>query len=629
MARRKLNGDLDLKQTQQAANDLLNSTFSEFRKEIPIHFRRNNEENQNDKGIDFQFEVEDKITRETTTLFKLQNKGTEEEIKALTQGENKGLISFQLAIKHARYYRKEVPLAVIFTLCDLSTKKIYWHPIQLDETIEGRVGRAEKEGHDSIQIYLSPENIINEENIPRLLADVKESYFRQTERISKNLFPKQAFFENIRRQIDSDQHILDQVYQALKLCYEEVNVLPPSIITKLYPFAKGDNPYTYYSSFRLITDNDALYDFFESLKIGESGQILYNEEDFRHVQDHKNKIEYVLRTLTSNVIFIIESRNKHRGVNVRYNKATHCECIRCSYHNLALSRSLLQLKEIKEDDDLQDKLLVAYMQYKFGNYLRACLLFQELATIAYENGKYVIYFISRYNLSQLSIFIRNNYWGENDQTALVKELQQINLADDIRTLNSKAVNHELLEWIRENEFFSSVNRALDGLLSEIRDNYYNEQNGGWSNNNNASELINEVAKIDSFLNYNCIIYDEFREFDSLIEKAIEAFFLSHAMEISSSLRYFDDYLLGIIVLYGKTDNIIKHFRRCEFKELKYKSNNDHFIRRFKTFMSDYEETIRLKRETCEENNSAFQRRYNNIFSNLIVVAPWYPLTNLP
>ncbi len=73
-----------------------------------------------------------------------------------------------------------------------------------------------------------------------------------------------------------------------------------------------------------------------------------------------------------------------------------------------------------------DDLEYGYAYYKLGDYYRAYIEFDKILPLAWEKGKYILYFICLYNIHTLRYLIRNQFiWEENpdvDIDTLVKNL---------------------------------------------------------------------------------------------------------------------------------------------------------------------------------------------------------------
>ncbi|KKL09118.1 hypothetical protein LCGC14_2569040, partial [marine sediment metagenome] len=159
----------------------------------------------------------------------------------------------------------------------------------------------------------------------------------------------------------------------------------------------------------------------------------------------------------------------------------------------------------------QDILEDAYVHYLIGNY-RTAAKKQLLATIYFSN-KYedLSNFISQYNSLKLFIFVRNSFYKENYQDNLLEELKQIDLNYAEINLSDKQTS-DFRDYLKNDEFYINARDNIQSSTSKIIDNYHSQLNGGWSYNNEIWILINEFAKLESFLSANFIIYDKFKEF---------------------------------------------------------------------------------------------------------------------
>jgi len=424
-------------------------------------------------------------------------------------------------------------------------------------------------------------------------------------------------------EIDKSKPILDQIHEYISLRFNEVNNVPNHILTRSYPFKKEDSFFPYYSTFSLSTDNEELFEFFGSIKIAKDGNLEFSETKFINgVDEYEKKTKGVLKRLSSNLIFNLESKKSHKRINIRFPENKKCNCIKCKYNRFQFGEAFKDL--IAKPKEIGDLLRLAYVQYQVGNFIDESKLLFQIAGKAKKQDKKTTQFITEYNLSKLSVFIRNYYWGENSQDELVKKLKGINLDNQFAKLKTSE-NEKLLVWIKNSSFYSEANDRIHKTVSKIRDHYYSQLKGDWSSNNQVWELINEFAEIDAFRNSNFIIYDAFSEFREMTEAFIEGLFASHAISEphNSRLSSFDDWLIQKILYYGKADTIIKYFGRYNLKGLVYKPTSkkgDTFLELIDNFLSGYSETIKAFKEHCEKDNRYFWDKYNTFFSNILVLA---------
>lgn len=103
-------------------NEMLSEMFAQNNKIIGEHPSKQNHE----VGIDHFFEIRDRESKEFLNLMLNQNKGSDgiNIIKTKSHPEF-GKISFQLKLRHAKYFTRELNHPLFFTLCDISTNRIY------------------------------------------------------------------------------------------------------------------------------------------------------------------------------------------------------------------------------------------------------------------------------------------------------------------------------------------------------------------------------------------------------------------------------------------------------------------------------------------------------------------------
>jgi hypothetical protein len=421
-------------------------------------------------------------------------------------------------------------------------------------------------------------------------------------------------------EIDKTKPILEQINDYISARHKEISFYPISLLINHYPFKI--NSFSYYSTFNLNTDNEELFELFKSVQIAENNEISIKEAKLIEcVTDYEAKIKSVLLGLSKNLIFNISNDKSRERVTIRYSEEKICECPKCSFNKFKFTECFQTLNTYYENtkEDLQQS---SYLNYQIGNYLFAVeKQKQALAKFKREHLN-TLTFIGQFNLSKLSIFIRNNYFGENSADEVLQELKAINLEFEETNLSSKE-NKKLLKYLRENDFYSDARNKIQETSRKLIDQYYNSLNGGWSSNNEVWSLINDFAKLESFVSDNFIVYDKFKEFQDVFSIFLEGLFASHAIADShhSRLESFDDWLIRKIVQYANAETINKYYRRYKIKKVNYKktsSQGDSFSELTDNFFSN----INLREvllENCENNNRRFWEHYDNIFKNILTI----------
>jgi len=395
----------------------------------------------------------------------------------------------------------------------------------------------------------------------------------------------------------------------------------PHLIKNNYPFKKSDDFYAYYSLFTLTTDNDELFELFDSLKI-ENGNVSTNNNKFKKgVKDSSKKLKYIIEKLSGHLIFNIQQNKSHKTINIRYSHEKSCICTRCSFGRLNYEATFKGLQ--KKPKKIEDKLLLAYMHYELGNFVESAKYFEDIANYAKKKKQVKRYAIAQFSLSKLYVFIRNNYWGENAQPELIKQLKTIE-ADKLYCELKTDENKKFLDWILNSKFYTSKREEIDRTVNKIKDHYYTQLKGGWSSNSHIWNLINDYAEIETFLNGNFIVYDKFSEYQELTDNFIEGLIISHAMDENqaSRLEHFDDWLFLRIVFNGNAERILKLFNRYELNSIKYKPTSkkgDTFLDIVNNHLTSYQDILSAFEKSCEKSNRVFWKKYNDIFCNLMLL----------
>jgi len=212
---------------------------------------------------------------------------------------------------------------------------------------------------------------------------------------------------------------------------------------------------------------------------------------------------------------------------------------------------------------------------------------------------------------------------------LTKELKTIDL-DKVFQQSNTIQNKDLLNWVLHTKFYSNSKEKITRTVDKIRDHYHSQKNGGWSSNNYISELINEFATIDTFLNGNYIVYDSFSEYQELTNSFVEGLICSISMneKQTTKLQYFDDWIIQRIVFHGTPEELRKYVNRYEVQTIKYKktvSNGSSFFELLNNFFSKCDDLRSEYEKVCEKDNRRFWINYNQYFSNLLVLLAYCDL----
>lgn len=122
-----------------------------------------------DYGIDAEVEVFEK-TESTGIIFKVQLKGT----RAATRSQDGRTVSCRMRMADLLYLCDEVGIPVVLVVADVGARETWWHAVQVDPYLRGRLREARDGEQQSLVVHLHTRNSVA--GTPwRLLKKVMES----------------------------------------------------------------------------------------------------------------------------------------------------------------------------------------------------------------------------------------------------------------------------------------------------------------------------------------------------------------------------------------------------------------------------------------------------------------------
>jgi hypothetical protein len=427
--------------------------------------------------------------------------------------------------------------------------------------------------------------------------------------------------------IDRNKKLLDQLYDFFILRFSELKVLPAKFWATGYPFKTKPQAYFYYDLYTLYTDNDELFNLFNSIEIEPNGSLQFKDKKFiEDVDNYETKIREILETLSRNLVFDIKETNSNKSKHIRLRQQKICDCIECNFRKLRLDKVFNQLTS--ETNDSEELAMNAYINYQLGSFKTSAELFVKLGAIEKDKGNFLKTYLINYNISRLEGVVKYRYFGFVDP-GLVKKLKEIKI-DFEKEFNSLP-DKNIERWIREHYFFRDYQHEILEDAEKIQDYYQSQLYGGRGSNSYIWSIYTNQALLDSVLNSNHIIFDQYSEFSHLMEVYTEALLTSYAVHESmySRLEQFDDWIIRVMVFYGNPTSFIKYCRRYSISKIKYISNSitgDGFMDLIRNFLKGCgkvnSEFIRLD----WHNNYHFHQWYNKILSNLMILASYLDLS---
>lgn len=444
---------------------------------------------------------------------------------------------------------------------------------------------------------------------------------------------------------------LTQMYKSLDR-FNEVRVLPPKFLGNLFPFNNSKRYIHNFYNHTLGSNNNQVTNFFFN-EIDHSTNKL--KDDFllkNNIPDGKKELldrylTNVIEKMNFATIFYFGRSNKKFELfdhPIEFPESVdlslgyrHCECLNCLFNNFKIKEFLKKLKEesITETSEIQSDLLLAYSNYKIGNFKTSYQEFEQIANKAWQLGKYVSYFIAKRNIKDLRNMIK--YWAHDETNEEKRKIIIENIDDlDIDRLISQIPNlgddeYKLLKTIRDDEVLTDIEVKINEYYDKIVNVFDHYKAGNFSSGPYYPTLIQDnLHRLFSFYNYNFIIKDEYSNFRRVFEKGIKAFLICYSVDdrYPEKLKEFNFWILKCMIQYADDSEMIKTIKKYNIADIKV---NEKDLSKSITYLNNlfesiFNETNFLGRSIELDNNLStqtksffFESRIRNMLHNAFII----------
>ncbi|MGV0924114.1 SIR2 family protein [Empedobacter tilapiae] len=484
-----------------------------------------------------------------------------------------------------------------------------------------------------IDDFLTGENIFNK-NFQ--LA----THFSEKGNLLLNLLKFIRIYDKEKESINDD-NVVDKMYDSLKR-FEEIKYLPANFTSKLYPFKSSADHEILIENDCLLLKNEVLTRFFfEKIKIND-------EKNKFHLIELDNKLEnrvaFILKKLNNSLISEVAKENVkpdslgYKGfsndrVNIEIFNHVECDCARCKFQNFEFNKSLKNINNynVTETSAISGDMMHAFLNYKFGNHLRAFEMYEEIASKAWMLQKYISYYIAKTNMKNLRNLLKfeidkdekDKYFEKIDEIDLDKLLHQIPFRS-----NSE---YELLKIVRDDIVLKNSSNKINDYYNKVVENYklHNKPYSGSITPFYPNLIYHEAIKLLYFYNYNFIVYDKFSDFKNIINKVIEATIISYATSDTYSYKIteFNSSFFSIYLAYSKPSMFDKLIKEYNIQNLKFDDASiEKLLSYFNNFLNSYYKKDKFFGGISQEKNVEnqlkqyyFREQTNVYFNNFLLI----------
>jgi hypothetical protein len=528
---------LSKKYIEKTANDTITGTLRDLFIAKNLELGENPTTSSQDWGTDFYIEVFNQETKREL-LFLIQCKGTG---KSPVVKKDK-TFSFQMSLRHANYFYYELSEPLMFMVCDVQKKYVYWYSVQLDRQMENKIVQQVKLEKESLQVSIPSENILNAENFERFLAELEESRKVQIHKHNSRIKLK-ANYTTLKTNLEG-LNIIDAIDKLLDL-FEGISVFSTYMISEMYPFNNGINTslnrsYARVYAETLSTNNDDLFDFIDNLEVRENKFYLKDTNvDYASVSNFQDKASRIMSFFSVNWITHLDwtgaSKKSTKRICIHHLFTSNgCNCERCSYKKLNLTKTVELLSVEDNSLKLEHRLRKAYTYYLMADLEKSYREYKALINEVSINKNPGIYIVAKYNLLQLKKLVEGSLFGSARQEIL-QELENETFVLDEMLIPDYYL--DIFKLIKENKFVDAAIWEVDNKLTEIQKLWFSDQFGGSSKNSYSRNLIIEFLRAYNFVEYNLLIHYEYREFEILVNKSLEGMIALYSLLNPASSKY--------------------------------------------------------------------------------------------
>ena len=190
----------------------------------------------------------------------------------------------------------------------------------------------------------------------------------------------------------------------------------------------------------------------------------------------------------------------------------------------------LQYLSAKEYSCSADDLEYPFTLYKLGNYYEAYQIYNKILANAWNNEKYILYFISLYNLRSIRglLWFQLSMREDMNADAIYNKLSDIDLDDTLKRL---PIEEEIRNVFQDLLSYRAIGLRVtetEELSDQLHKQRKSGEKGGVSINSNIANLLSKFEREFRFCNDNYIICDNSKQYQSVCINTVRGILNSYA-----------------------------------------------------------------------------------------------------
>ena len=235
-----------------------------------------------------------------------------------------------------------------------------------------------------------------------------------------------------------------------------------------------------------------------------------------------------------------------------------------------------------------EDLELPYMLYALGNYGEAYQQYVKLLPLYWNRGKYILYFICRYNLWSIRHQVASQLKPDKGHN-IKKEIELATEKEPEDILNKLPLDHEIKKIFQDLISYRSIgNHAI--ITQELKEKIFQQkksaERGGCSINSNIDRLLSLYKRESLFSCVNFIICEDNKYYKSICENCALGILNSFATPSSTmfgglisgtKIDALDDFMVELLLFSINNDRLKKIIKGYDISNLKFKDNAIDYI----------------------------------------------------
>lgn len=356
-----------------------------------------------------------------------------------------------------------------------------------------------------------------------------------------------------------DKSIFIQLQEAIKYYYKELDFIPLSYLSNIFPLKSNNNSQTYFRGATLMTDNKKMFDFFDNSLIKHKTRGVKIKKSSFKSDEEIFEFKKILEKLNGNLVHTLGYKRKQISIYIKEKKPLDvCSCVECTLNRHAVQELNLKIKNENLDNNPKNLLKKAFYFFKLKDYLKALKTIDEILSTVKRSDYEIIYSIAQENkviLEKIWLYGSDNFEEERKKIKLQNENEIL-----------KQGISSIIGYLKYSKFFDYKFYSLNEDIEKVRKRY-DIHNGLGSSHISDIDWKNVIrwAEVTNIMSENGLFFDYYSNINGFAKTTFTQDVISSKDRTVQS--YLSDYIFTTTLPYLKIEDYKKVFFEFGVKKL--------------------------------------------------------------